>query len=48
MIALDANILVRYLTCDGTKQFEVARTLLESLTLYASDRNSHGLRAFHC
>lgn len=32
MIALDTNILVRYLTCGDTRQFEVARALLESLT----------------
>ena len=33
MIALDTNILVRYLTRDDAKQFEVARVLLESLTV---------------
>lgn len=38
MIVLDTNILVRYLTCDNVKQFEVTWTLLESLTLYTSDR----------
>lgn len=38
VIALDTNILVRHLTCDDAKQFEVARTLLESLTLYTLDR----------
>ena len=32
MIALDTNVLVRYLTCDDAKQFEAARVLLESLT----------------
>lgn len=36
MIALDTNILIRYLTCDDTKQFEVARVLLESLTTESS------------
>lgn len=34
MIVLDTNILVRYLTCDDARRFEVVRTLLESLTLY--------------
>lgn len=33
MIALDTNILFRYLTRDDAKQFEVARVLLESLTV---------------
>ena len=33
MIALDTNILVRYLVRDDEKQAEAARTLLESLTI---------------
>ena len=33
MIALDTNVLVRYLVRDDVKQFEVARILLESLTV---------------
>lgn len=33
MIALDTNILVRYLVGDDEKQAEVARTLLESFTI---------------
>ena len=33
MIALDTNILVRYLVRDNEKQAEAARTLLESLTI---------------
>ncbi len=33
MIALDTNVLVRYLVRDDVKQFEVARVLLESLTV---------------
>ena len=32
MIALDTDVLVRYLVRDDVKQFEVARMLLESLT----------------
>ena len=32
MIALDTNVLVRYLVCDDRQQAEAARTLLESLT----------------
>lgn len=32
MIALDTNVLVRYLVCDDQRQAEAARTLLESLT----------------
>ena len=32
MIALDTNVLVRYLVRDDTRQAEAARTLLESLT----------------
>ena len=32
MIAVDTNILVRYLVCDDQQQAEAARTLLESLT----------------
>lgn len=32
MIAVDTNILVRYLVCDDQRQAEAARTLLESLT----------------
>ena len=32
MIALDTNVLVRYLVCDDAKQAEAARALLESLT----------------
>ena len=32
MIALDTNVLVRYLTCDDIEQAEAARALLESLT----------------
>ena len=33
MIALDTNVLVRYLVRDDKKQAEAARTLLESLTI---------------
>lgn len=33
MIALDTNVLVRYLVRDDIKQFEAARVLLESLTV---------------
>lgn len=33
MIALDTNVLVRYLVRDDLKQFEAARALLESLTV---------------
>lgn len=36
-IVLDTNILVGYPTYDDAKQFKVARTLLESLTLYTLD-----------
>ena len=32
MIALDANVLVRYLVVDDVEQAEAARTLLEGLT----------------
>jgi len=32
MIAVDTNILVRFLVCDDQQQAEAARTLLESLT----------------
>ena len=32
MIALDTNVLVRYLVLDDAEQAEAARTLLESLT----------------
>lgn len=32
MIALDTNVLVRYLVCDDRQQAEAARTLLASLT----------------
>ena len=32
MIALDTNVLVRYLVCDDKQQAEAARKLLESLT----------------
>ncbi|WP_419937575.1 PIN domain-containing protein [Candidatus Palauibacter sp.] len=32
MIALDTNVLVRYLVCDDERQAESARALLESLT----------------
>ncbi len=32
MIALDTNVLVRYLVCDDLEQTAVARELLESLT----------------
>ncbi len=32
MIALDTNVLVRYLVCDDVQQAEAARALLESLT----------------
>ena len=33
MIALDTDVLVRYLVCDDAQQTEAARTLLESLTV---------------
>ena len=33
MIALDTNVLVRYLVRDDLKQFEATRALLESLTV---------------
>ncbi len=33
MIALDTNVLVRYLVRDDIKQFEAAQVLLESLTV---------------
>ncbi len=33
MIALDTNVLVRYLVRDDVQQAEAARTLLESLTI---------------
>ena len=32
MIALDTNVLVRYLVCDDVQQADAARALLESLT----------------
>lgn len=32
MIALDTNVLVRYLVCDDRKQAEAARLVLESFT----------------
>lgn len=32
MIALDTNVLVRYLVCDDKQQAEAARKLLDSLT----------------
>ena len=32
MIAIDTDVLVRYLVCDDQQQAEAARTLLESLT----------------
>jgi len=32
MIALDTNVLVRYLVRDDTKQADTARVLMESLT----------------
>ena len=33
MIALDTNVLVRYLVCDDAEQAEAARSLLESLSV---------------
>ena len=33
MIALDTNLLTRYLVCDDTEQAEAARSLLELLTV---------------